>query len=239
LLNRLLARELSNPSDILGKFVLGPLWNYRNAALNDAAFKTLALCPDDRVLEVGFGGGYLLRRLGAVVTHGLLVAVDISPAMVAYVQQRERTLVAEGRLVLKCAPADQLPVEDASFSKICSVNSIFYWKDPQHAFAEMHRVATQGSILVLCFTDKRSLNRKSFARNGLSLYELEDIQRMIEQAGFHVDSARSFSDKHRQFWCLKALYNSYAAKPIGGVDLSSASVSVDNGPDGLLLSSRS
>ena len=36
-----------------------------------------------RVLEVGFGGGYLLGLMSTVVTVGFLAGVDRSPAMVA------------------------------------------------------------------------------------------------------------------------------------------------------------
>lgn len=62
-LSRFIAQQLGRPSGIVGKFILGPVWNKRNLALNDVAFDNLALSLHDRVLEVGFGGGYLLGRV--------------------------------------------------------------------------------------------------------------------------------------------------------------------------------
>ena len=84
MLAKLLAQQLGHPSNITGKWVLAPLWNRRNRALNDVALAKLDLRPDDRVLEVGFGGGYLLGRIAAVVTEGSIAEVDVSEAMVAY-----------------------------------------------------------------------------------------------------------------------------------------------------------
>lgn len=56
---KFLARELGNPSTIMGRLYLAPMWNRRNAALNNTAFEHLELQSHDRVLEIGFGGGYL------------------------------------------------------------------------------------------------------------------------------------------------------------------------------------
>ncbi|MDX9953256.1 MAG: hypothetical protein RBT75_04135 [Anaerolineae bacterium] len=87
-LSRLIARQLNHPSGIVGHLLIGPLWTRRNSALNDAAFDTLDLSAHDRVLEVGFGGRYLLGRMSGVVIGGLLAGVDVSTAMVSVCQRR-------------------------------------------------------------------------------------------------------------------------------------------------------
>ena len=46
------AGQLTAPSGVVGRWILAPLWNRRNSALNDFAFGSLALQPCDRVLEV-------------------------------------------------------------------------------------------------------------------------------------------------------------------------------------------
>jgi ubiquinone/menaquinone biosynthesis C-methylase UbiE len=203
-MNRFLARQLAQPGVVLGPIVLGPLWNRRNAALNDAAFDALRLRATERVLEVGFGGGYLLKRICAEVREGLVAGVDASKAMVDFVGRRERERIADGRLILKCAPAEQLPFPNATFSHICSVNSVFYWQDPEKALAEMKRVAAVGARLVVCFTDRGSLATKRFAGYGLRLYSAEELEGIIEKAGFRLERRQAGRDRHRQFWCLVA-----------------------------------
>ena len=202
MLARFLARQLANPSGVIGRWVMAPIWNRRNSALNDAVFDSLALHPRDRVLEVGFGGGYLLGRMAAVVTEGLLAGVDVSPAMVAFCEKRYRPLVEAGKLDLQCAPAESLPYPDGHFSKACLVNSIFYWQDAPQALSELHRVLEEGGLLVMCFTCKRCLEDRQFARHGLALYEDGQVCQMMESAGFDgVDTTRA-SDRHREFLCI-------------------------------------
>lgn len=204
MLTRRLARELARPGAILGPLVLAPLWNRRNAALNDVAFQAMALAPADRVLEIGFGGGYLLGRIRAEVGCGLIAGVDVSRAMVAYVERRERRRRTQSRLVLRCASAEDLPFPDHTFTGLCSVNSILYWQDPSRALEEAMRVSARAARLVLCFTDKGSLARRGFSRHGIRLYEAEEIRGMTEGAGFQIERLEKLSDRHRSFWCLTA-----------------------------------
>lgn len=201
MLARFLARQLSQPSGLVGRLVLGRLWNARNAALNDMAFEHLALKPDDRVLEVGFGGGYLLGRMATVLSAGFLAGVDASPAMVAFCEKRHRRLVRQGKLELRCAGAEALPYPSGYFTKACSVNSIFYWQDAAQAMAELWRVVVDEGMLVLCFTCKHSLEDKAFTNYGMTLYQVDAVQGMMESAGFQQVRMISAWDKHREFLC--------------------------------------
>jgi ubiquinone/menaquinone biosynthesis C-methylase UbiE len=198
---RFVAKQLSNPSGIAGNLA-GRLWNRRNASLNEVAFDSLALNSTDRVLEVGFGGGYLLGRMSTVVTEGYLVGVDISPAMVATCEKRFRQFIRQGKLELRCAQVESLPFPSEYFTKVCSVNSIFYWQNVQRALSEIERVLTKDGFVVLCFTCKESLENRNFAKH-VALFEADDIEWMGMLCGFHV-STKYFFDRHRKFLCMIA-----------------------------------
>jgi len=203
MLARLLAKQLGNPSGILGQWVLAPLWNKRNSVLNDVALNSLALRPDDRVLEVGFGGGYLIGRMVTAVTDGCLAGVDVSPAMVAFCEKRYQSLVRAGKLELKCAKAETLPYPSAYFTKVCTVNSIFYWENAPQAILELWRVLGEGGKLVMCLTCKECIEDREFTRHGVALYEAGEVYRMMEAAGFCAINITRASDRHREFWCVK------------------------------------
>jgi len=196
------AQQLGHPSGLIGKLILAPMWNRRNSALNDVAFERLALRPDDRVLEVGFGGGYLMGRMAAVVTEGRLAGVDVSPAMVDVCSIRFRALIQASRLDLQCASAESLPYPDGHFTKACTVNSIFYWPDAQQAIRELSRVLEPGGRLVTCFTSQESLQGKSFSQHGLRLYQVEQVEQMMRTAGLAQVSVTRHADRHRQFWSM-------------------------------------
>ncbi len=196
-----LAKQLREPSGIVGGLILPRLFNKRNAALNDLTLECLALQSHDRALDVGCGGGYLLRRIADVVTDGLVAGVDPSPQMVAFCERRYSPLIRAGRLEVRCASAEELPYPAAFFTKVCSVNTIFYLSDPSLAVSELWRVLTDGGTSVICFTSKKSLQNRRFARHGLTLFEDYEVRRLMESAGFREVRMISGSDKHRQFTC--------------------------------------
>ncbi len=203
-----IARQLSHPSGVIGRWILGPLWNRRNHALNEVALAQLALQADDRVLEVGFGGGYLLGRMSAVITHGFIGGVDVSATMVEQGQTHYRTLIETGKIDLKVGTADRLSYPDRHFTKVVSVNSIFYWPDIPNALAELARVLSKQGRLVLCFTSKDSLQQKDFARHGLTLYDGDEVQRLLAATHFHDIDVTRHADRHRSFWCVTATRSS-------------------------------
>ena len=96
------------------------------------------LTQRSRVLDVGCGNGWAVRWMlerGAGEGSG----VDISPAMVHEAQQGAGNfLVASG---------ERLPFPDAHFTHVLSVESLYYYPDPEGALREWARVTRPGGQL--------------------------------------------------------------------------------------------
>ncbi|NLH50266.1 MAG: methyltransferase domain-containing protein [Myxococcales bacterium] len=198
------ARMLKNPTGLFARWYLGPLWNRRNAVLNDAALEELLKFPGGRVLEIGFGGGYLLERLAATANDAVLHGVDASPTLVHFVSRRLRPLIRAQKLTLHCATAEALPFPDAAFDQVVSVNSLFYWDDPSRGFAEIRRGLATPGRLVLCLTEKESLRVKKFSRHGLKLFEAEELERLLAAANFTGIRCERRQDAYRRFLLITA-----------------------------------
>jgi SAM-dependent methyltransferase len=198
---RWFAGQLACPRGLFGTCFLARMWNRRNAALSDVAYDALAPVAGDRILEIGFGGGYLLGRLAGVVPDGRLTGVDASSAMVWRARRQFRHLLTAGRLDLRCAPVEALPFAAAAFAKVCSVNSLFYWNDPARGLAECARVLEPGGRLVLCLTCPASLAKRDFTRHGLKLFEPHEIEGLLSAAGLAELRTTRHADRHREFFC--------------------------------------
>lgn len=74
----IIARQLAHPKGLVG-LVVGRLMNRRNAHMNAFAVQMLDLKPTDRVLEIGFGGGVILKPLleGAAYLAGIDRSLDM------------------------------------------------------------------------------------------------------------------------------------------------------------------
>ena len=117
---------------------------------------TLALMdlqPADRVLDVGCGSGWLVRRLATLVPDGSVMGIDVSDEMIRRAQLASAG-VSNTRFLQ--GTAEEIPAPTDSFTKVLSVESAYYWHDPAHGLREIFRVLRSGGsawILINFYRD--------------------------------------------------------------------------------------
>lgn len=100
-----------------------------------------------RILDVGCGSGYLLRRLGESYPNALqLVGIDPAPRMIA---QARTATAGLPRLTFMTGFAEDLPFADGTFDLIVSSTSFDHWADQRAGIAELARVMTSDGHLAL------------------------------------------------------------------------------------------
>jgi len=113
-----------------------------------AILGALDLQPDDRLLDIGCGGGLLLRD--AAVAGAVVTGLDHSEEMVMLA--RERAPGAE----VKLGEAERLPFADASFSAVSMSVVFFFFADPVAVLRESARVLEPDGRLAV-FTTSAAL----------------------------------------------------------------------------------
>ena len=167
--------------------------------MNRLTVDQLEVGPSDDVLEIGFGGGALLRELLAA-TSGRVVGVDLSATMVERARRRFHSVA---RLELHQASVEALPLADASVDKACSVNSLYFWPDPEAGLRELARVIRPGGRLSLCFEPPEELRKWPGHRFGFRLFDEGEARRLMEDAGFtDIRRAEGRGRKPDRFLCL-------------------------------------
>jgi arsenite methyltransferase len=101
----------------------------------------MQLSPDDNVLDVGCGAGWLERLLSERVSEGRVVGIDISDEMV---RRARRNYVALENTMFAVGGADEIPWDANFFTRAISVESAYYWPDPARGLREIHRVLREG-----------------------------------------------------------------------------------------------
>jgi len=169
-----------------------------NALMNQVAFEQLDPGPSDRVLEIGFGPGAFLDQI--LTRTSSVAGIDFSLTMV---HETSRRLGAQVKICLGSALA--LPFEGRRFTKICTVNTVYFWDDLQQAFTECRRVLQPGGSLVVCFNSSDELAKGSWDRYGFNLHTEDDIRISVRSAGFsHIDCKMTHDPEQEDFFCLRA-----------------------------------
>jgi arsenite methyltransferase len=97
----------------------------------------MRLQPDDNVLDVGCGAGWLSSLLAEHIPEGRVVGIDVSDEMIRHARRRNANLE---NVMFVVGEAEQIPWDAAFFTHAISVESAYYWPDPARAVAEIFRV---------------------------------------------------------------------------------------------------
>jgi len=134
-------------------------WSERNFQLvTDWMGSAAALQSGTRVLDVACGPGYpALGWAAAVQPGGSVVAIDLSPAMIAHAAERARSSSLDN-ITFAVMDAEQLQIGDGIFDAVTNAYGLMFCPDPVRAIREAHRVLKPGCALVVAVWDEPARN---------------------------------------------------------------------------------
>lgn len=144
-----------------------------------AILEALRLGAADRLLEIGCGGGLLLRD--AIATGAAATGIDHSQEMVSLARAR-----APGAVVA-LASAESLPFDDGSFTAVAMSIVLMFLADPVAVLLECRRVLVPEGRLAV-YTTSRALRATPAAPEPLAsrshFYTDDELAMLARQAGF-------------------------------------------------------
>ena len=99
------------------------------------------LVPEDNILDVGCGAGWLARLLAEQVPEGRVVGVDLADEMIRRARRNNADLE---NAMFVVGEAEEIPWDAGFFTQAISVEAAYYWPDPRAALREIHRVLREG-----------------------------------------------------------------------------------------------
>ena len=184
--SRFMAEQYANPSGLFGRLITAGLLNRANQKSNQAVYKALDAKRQHHVLEIGFGGGSLLFQIAKHLGSSEVYGLEKSQSMLQRAQtriQRDKKLSA---IKLGLGGIDALPYEDASFDRICSVNTLYFWPDLKEGCRELARVSANDALVVLGFGSGNKLAANGYSEKGFTFYKPELIHQAMAEAGLSL-----------------------------------------------------
>lgn len=151
-----------------------------------AILEALELGPGDNLLELGCGGGLLLRD--ALRSGARASGLDHSQDMVDLARER-----APGAEVV-LGEADRLPFADGTFTAVAMAVVFFFLDDPVRVLQECRRVLSPGGWLAV-YTTAPELRGTPAAPEPLAslghFYTLQELAELADRAGLSDISVRA------------------------------------------------
>jgi ubiquinone/menaquinone biosynthesis C-methylase UbiE len=179
------AQQLRRPEGEAGK-QMGEIMNKTNEHINRYAIEQLRVAPGDTIMEIGMGNGFFVKEIVNAAPEVSYTGCDFSELMVEESLARNQLFVDSGQASFHLSTADQLPFKEASFDKIFTVNTLYFWEDTAKTLAEIRRVLKPGGTFLIAIRPKESMQRYPFVKWGFRMYSPEDVVALLEKGGFTV-----------------------------------------------------
>jgi len=192
-------KNFGNPCGIAGK-VSAKIMNIMNQKQYKAILDNINLEPDDILLDIGFGNGYLINKLFKKNVPIKIYGIEISNDMVNNVSKNQRQFIEKGYLNLYLQNIANTSFEKETFSKIYTVNTIYFWNNMEKCFSEIKRILKPNGIFLNAVYTKEYLDKIIYTKYGFNKYSIEDIIKITEENGMKI--IKAIEIKKNKAYCI-------------------------------------
>ena len=125
-----------------------------------------------------------MNEMANITTEGVVEGIDFSPTMLKKARKVNKQHIVRDKVRLQIGECSTLPFDNESFDKLCSVNTVYFWKEPNKYFSEMFRVIASGGTIVIGFRDDKQIRHLNLSEDVFSSYSQEDVVNLLTNAGF-------------------------------------------------------
>lgn len=187
----LLSKFFSNarkPEGFLGKIMVNGMNGGGHAAMANWALAMVTIARDNRILDIGCGGGANIARLLQRTLQGTVTGIDFSPVSVQKSTKVNAKAIREGRCRVLEGNVANLPFAEDSFDVVTAFETIYFWPDIEHCFNEVKRVLKPGGQFVIVNESDGSGEMDAKWESmieGMHTYTPEEIRHHLTNIGFN------------------------------------------------------
>ena len=141
------------------------------------AVETLAIQPDDQLLEIGCGHGIAVSLICDRLLSGSIMAVDRSQKMIDVAQRKNEPHIAAGKAMFRAIALDQLDVASRCFNKIFAINVNVFWLNPARELALLRAMLEPEGRLYLFYEPPHSSKSQTI---------IDKVRMNLEKEAFSV-----------------------------------------------------
>lgn len=182
---KIVAEQLRKPHGEFG-LLIGENMNVSNAFMNKLAIDCLNISENDYVLELGMGNGKFVDDILRKHESVKYIGRDFSDVMVNEAKKKNATWIENDRAKFYEGVADTISWDTKTFSKILTVNTIYFWQKPEIELREIKRVLTDDGFFVIGIRPKEIMLNLPFTQFGFILYTEEELKTLLIKNGFSV-----------------------------------------------------
>lgn len=181
------SRQARKPAGLFGRWIMSSIFDIGNKRLNRFVYDVLAPQAGDHILEVGCGTGKLVERIARQIDGCVVEGIDFSLSMASLARRKNKKHIAKGKVYIHEGNVNHMPIPASAFTKIFSVNTIYFFADPDSTIKKMVRLLKPGGMLALGYEDIAQLKKRRLDTDVFRFYSTSEVELLFNKAGFSLD----------------------------------------------------
>ncbi|WP_374174802.1 class I SAM-dependent methyltransferase [Flavobacterium tructae] len=189
-----IASQLKHPTGEKG-IEMANMMHETNINMTRHSVQNLHVISGNTILELGHGNAghleYILEQAQDLTYYGL----EMSELMCQEAQQINVAFVTKKQAHFSLYNGTDIPFEEASFDKIFTVNTIYFWQEPEKLLSEICRVLKPEGTFCITFAEESFMKQLPFTQFEFNLYSTEKAESLIEKTAFQVVHKETLTEK--------------------------------------------
>jgi SAM-dependent methyltransferase len=139
--------NFANPAGVGGK-ISTKIMNVINRKQYKVILDNLRLEQNNCILDIGFGNGYLIKKLIGGNIPIKIYGIEISKDMRRQVERENAKSIQNGTLYLRVENINKTSFENNLFDRIYTVNTIYFWTELDKCFSGIKRILKPHGIFL-------------------------------------------------------------------------------------------
>jgi ubiquinone/menaquinone biosynthesis C-methylase UbiE len=184
--------QCRKPSGLFGRFILWDM-NRHHSKLTDWGLSHIEIKPNDKILDVGCGGGRTINKLAALASAGKVYGIDYSEGSVAAARRANARWIEIERVEIQTGSVSQLSFANDKFDLVTAIETHLFWPNLTEDFRGIFRVLKpNGAFLIVAEIYKggkhlegvrKTIFEKHLAAN-MNLLTPDEHRELFANAGF-------------------------------------------------------
>ncbi len=191
--------NFGNPNGFAGK-ISTKIMNIINKRQYKAILDNINLEQNDILLDIGFGNGYFINKLFKKNIPINIYGIEISNDMIKNVSKKYNKYIENGLLKLSLENIVSTSFENATFNKIYTINTIYFWNELEKCFSEIKRILKPKGIFLNAIYTKEYLDNIIYTKYGFNKYSIKDIIKITEENGMKINKIVEI--KKNKIYCI-------------------------------------
>lgn len=164
----------------------------------------LELQEQDKVLELGCGAGYAIQMITRKYSVQEIVGLDLSSTAIRSAEIRNKKEINNNITKLVQGNFINLPFNDDMFTKLYSIQTIYFWSEVDTIISEIYRVLKSDGLVVITFSNGKGNESwesvKEVSENQVMPFMLDkgfknvSLERGPDSRGFHTVSIKGIKE---------------------------------------------